>query len=75
MSMVQFVEFDVHGDLIRHAIDSVGNNLTATLRWCETHVEPVWQFGDGSFQCPHELVVGWASDGGHVITDFPRVSS
>ena len=68
-----FVEYDTHGDLIRHKVDQVNNNLTATLRWCETHLEPVWQYGDGSYECPHTRAVGWNPDG-HAIADFPRAN-
>lgn len=56
--------------IVRHAVDQVGNNLTARLEWCSTHVEPVWVYGDGSFSCPHDLVVGWSPDE-HVITEGP----
>lgn len=69
MRGVRFAEVS-DGTVIRHAVDQVGNNLTATLRWCATHVEPVWQHRDGSFTCPHETAVGWAPDG-HDIVDFP----
>lgn len=58
------------GKIYRHAIDQVGNNLSAELRWCSTHIEPVWVYGDGSFICPHEETVGWAPDG-HEIRSFP----
>jgi uncharacterized Fe-S cluster-containing radical SAM superfamily protein len=54
----------------RHAIDQVGNDLTCRLCWCATHVEPVWVFGDGSFECPHEVTVRWNPDG-HEIVPFP----
>jgi len=60
-----------NGRVIRHAVDQVNNDLTAELHWCATHVEPVWVFGDGSYECPHETVVGWPSDGGHDITPLP----
>lgn len=70
MRGVKFVNVE-NGVIVRHAVDQVGNNLTAVLCWCSTHVEPVWVYGDGSFTCPHQLVVGWASDGGHEIEPFP----
>lgn len=61
---------EVGGVVVRHAVDQVGNDLTAVLQWCTTHVEPVWVHGDGSFTCPHEMVVGWNPDG-HEIVEFP----
>jgi hypothetical protein len=60
----------IDGVLVCHAVDQVGNNLTATLRWCSTHVEPVWVFGDGSYECPHERSVGWAPDGHEIVPFF-----
>lgn len=72
MRSVRFTEFTCPpGTVIRHSIDQVGNNLTARLMWCATHVEPVWVFGDGSYECPHDLAVGWNSDVVHVITTPP----
>ncbi len=56
--------------VIRWRRDHVGNDLTCVLRWCATHDEPVWQYGDGSFGCPHEAVVGWSPEP-HEITDGP----
>ena len=70
-SGIRFVSFDDDGTLVRHSVDQVNNNLTATLRWCRTHVEPVWVFNDGSYECPHTTVVGWSPDE-HDITEFPR---
>lgn len=69
MSGVRFVEV-VDGVVVRHALDEVNNNLTARLRWCSTHVEPVWVFGDGSYTCPQTLVVEWDTQD-HVIVDVP----
>lgn len=46
------------GRVVRYRTDQVGNNLDAHLAWCDTHNEPIWVFGDGSFTCPHDLVVG-----------------
>jgi len=69
MRGVRFVEV-VDGVVVRRAIDQVYNNLTATLAWCETHVEPVWVYGDGSYTCPHESTVGWNPDG-HIIGQLP----
>ena len=51
MRGVCFVELDASRRVTRHAIDQVNNNLTAQLLWCATHVEPVWVYGDGSFEC------------------------
>lgn len=65
MRGVRFVELDASRRVTRHAVDQVGNNLTAQLLWCAKHVEPVWVFNDGSFECPHTTVVGWDSDGEH----------
>lgn len=69
MRGVRFTEV-VEGVLVRHGVDQVNNNLTATLCWCQTHVEPVWVYGDRSFSCPNDAVVGW-SPGEHVIVRFP----
>ena len=63
MRGVRFVELDASRRVTRHAVDQVNNNLTAQLLWCAKHVEPVWVFNDGSFECPHTTVVGWDSDG------------
>jgi hypothetical protein len=68
-SGVRFAEV-VDGVVVRHAVDQVNNDLTAALRWCATHVEPVWVYGDGSYMCPHERDVGWAPDG-HDVVAFP----
>ena len=70
MRGIRYAAFD-GAHIVRHAVDQVGNDLTCVLAWCNTHVEPVWVYGDGSFQCPHDLVVGWDSDGGHEIIAFP----
>lgn len=65
-SSVAWIERLPNGALLRHQIDAVGNNLTARLMLCVPHLEPVWVFQDGSYACPHELVVGWNPDG-HVL--------
>lgn len=75
MRGVRFVTVDDGGVITRHAVDQVNNNLTAVLRWCETHVEPVWVYGDGSFECPHDTTVGWNSDGEHRLADLPAARS
>ena len=67
----RFVELDASRRVTRHAVDQVNNNLTAQLLWCATHVEPVWVYGDGSFECPHDAVVGWNSDGNHELVAPP----
>lgn len=60
----------VNRRVIRHRVDQVGNDLTAVLRWCSTHHEPVWQYGDGSSECPHVRIVGW-DQGACELTDAP----
>jgi hypothetical protein len=60
VSGIRYIEVGDNGEVTRHAIDAVGNNLTATLRWCSTHLEPVWVYGDGSYECPHAVTVGWS---------------
>lgn len=60
--------------VVRYRTDEVGNDLSARLRWCETHNEPVWVYGDESFTCPHEAAVGWAPDG-HALIDAPWETS
>lgn len=82
MRGVRFVELDASRRVTRHAVDQVGNNLTAQLLWCAKHVEPVWVYNDGSFECPHNrsfgyrwdlgtTVVGWDSDGEHDLVAPP----
>lgn len=67
---VQVVVVPPLGRVVRYKRDEVGNDLTATLGWCETHNEPTWVYGDGSFTCPQERVVGWDT-GDHVLVDPP----
>lgn len=55
--------------VVRDRIDLVGNDLTATLRWCATHNEPVWEFNDGSSGCPYDSVTETSSE--HDIVDGP----
>lgn len=45
------------GRVVRYKRDEVGNDLTAHLAWCETHSEPVWVYGDLSWECPHDVIV------------------
>lgn len=71
MRGVRFVELDASRRVTRHAVDQVGNNLTAQLLWCAKHVEPVWVYSDGSFECPHAAAVGWDSDGKHDLVAPP----
>jgi hypothetical protein len=56
------------GRVIRYDKDAVGNDLTATLLWCDRHQEPVWVFGDGSYTCPHERVVEFNTDNHRIVT-------
>jgi hypothetical protein len=56
--------------VVRDRVDLVGNDLTATLRWCSEHNEPVWEFGDGSYECPHDVATGVPTDG-HELVDGP----
>lgn len=58
------------GRVVRYSVDQVGNDLTCVLRWCETHVQPVWVYGDGSYECPHTLVVQHDTKD-HVIVEAP----
>lgn len=58
------------GRVVRYKVDLVGNNLNARLRWCETHMEPVWEYEDGSAECPHTRIVQHDT-GDHVIVDAP----
>lgn len=62
------IEWD--GQVIRHKIDVVGNDLTAHLLWCKTHNEPVWRYSDGSYTCPQEWIIQW-DDGTHVLVRPP----
>ena len=56
--------------VVRYKRDQVGNDLTAVLRWCSTHQEPVWEYGDGSWECPQTAAVGWDT-GDHRIFSGP----
>lgn len=58
------------GRVVRYKVDQVGNDLTAVLRWCETHIDPVWVYSDGSFECPHDQITEVHSDD-HAIVDAP----
>ena len=58
------------GRVVRYHRDQVGNDLTAHLAWCSTHCEPVWVYGDGSWECPHTRAVEWDT-GDHVIVAAP----
>ena len=42
--------------VVRSEVDWVGNDLTTVLRWCETHLEPVWVYGDESYECPYDMI-------------------
>ena len=61
-STVQVVVAPPLGRVIRYKRDQVGNDLTAVLMWCDMHHEPVWVYGDGSFECPHAVTIGWSPD-------------
>lgn len=56
--------------VVRYKVDAVGNDLTAVLRWCDTHSEPVWVYDDGSAECPHTRIVGHDT-GDHDLIDGP----
>lgn len=45
------------------------NSFEATLRWCATHSEPVWEYNDGSYCCTFDLVT--ESSNAHDIVDGP----
>lgn len=56
--------------VVRYHVSLVGSDLTASLRWCETHYEPVWVHTDGSFECPHTRIVEHDTHD-HVIVSGP----
>jgi len=56
--------------VVRDKIDMAGNDLSAVLVWCATHGQAVWQYRDGSFTCPHTLIVEWDTED-HVIVAPP----
>lgn len=58
------------GRVVRYKSDQVGNDLTAHLAWCATHLEPVWVFSDGSYTCPFDLAVQCPQDD-HDLTNPP----
>lgn len=60
--MPEFIECDDDRRVTRHKLDAVGNNVTAVLRWCVTHSEPVWVYGDDSYTCPHTRVVEYDTE-------------
>lgn len=66
----QVVVVPPFGRVVRYRTDAVGNDLTAVLHWCETHHEPVWLYGDGSFECPHTRLVGYDTED-HVVVTGP----
>lgn len=70
MKGVVFVTIE-QGVLVRNKIDDVGNNLTCRLHWCDTHHEPVWIYGDGSYCCPHDQITDTISE--HQVVDFPQI--
>lgn len=58
------------GRVVRYKVDQVGNDLTARLAWCDTHHEPVWVYGDDSYECPHDRITEVRSDD-HAIVNAP----
>lgn len=52
--------------VVRYRKDE-GIDLTAVLRWCATHNEAVWVFGDGSFSCPHDLIIQYETQPHDII--------
>lgn len=67
----EVVVMPTNNRVVRYKKDAVGNDLTATLRWCGTHSEPLWEYDDGSTSdCPHALKVGWSPEP-HIVTDGP----
>lgn len=48
--------------VVRYRKDMVGNDLTASLLWCETHQEPLWVYPDQSFHCPYDRVIGYMTE-------------
>lgn len=56
--------------IIRYKKDAVGNDLTARLRWCEMHNEPVWFYDDGSYECPWTRVTR-DTTANHEVVDGP----
>lgn len=69
-STTEIVVMPTNNRVVRYKKDIVGNDLTASLLWCVTHSEPVWQYGDGSYECPHTRIVLVNTDD-HVITAAP----
>jgi len=55
------------GRVQRYKVDQVGNDLSTTLMWCNTHHEPVWIYGDGSYQCPYDTIVEVRSDDHEIV--------
>lgn len=69
-SQTQVVVVPPRNRVVRYKTDVVGNDLSAVLRWCSTHSEPVWVYDDGSGECPHARIIGWSPDE-HIIVDGP----
>jgi hypothetical protein len=61
------------GRVVKYKRDRVGNDLTAVLRWCWTHEQPLWVHDDGSFTCPWTWKVTRSTKpyGQHVIGPAP----
>lgn len=64
---VQVVVAAPLGRVVRYKRDQVGNDLTASLMWCDTHHEPLWVYGDDSYECPHTRVVGWSQEPHNIV--------
>jgi hypothetical protein len=66
----EVIRLPTNNRLVRYKKDAVGNDLTAVLRWCDTHSQPVGQYDDDSYECPHTLIVQ-VDTRDHVIVDAP----
>lgn len=61
------------GDLVKNE-DHFGHAKTKVLRWCKTHLEPVWVNKDGSFVCPNIIedpIADPSETGHHDISKLP----
>lgn len=56
------------GTLVRRS-KGLAIDVTARLHWCTTHMECVWVYGDGSHECPHDLVIE-SSSRDHVLVSI-----
>jgi hypothetical protein len=61
----------VDGELVRTILTDTGIvTARAVLKFCTAHLEPVWVYGDGTYSCPHDDILGYPSDT-HILSDFP----